>query len=290
MPIPTDLPVVDHHCHLSPHGEGVGAARRFASAGGTHLFLATQNYLPAAPRTLDEYRIQFETTESLARMIRAETGVEAYLVVAPYPIDLVTTAPELGVGPALDLHRRALDLAGSWVREHRAVALGEVGLPHFEVPPDLAEAVSFAFDHALAVARDANCPVVVHSADLTPETYRELALRGARAGVPAERIVKQYARSRCPPDGRAGIAPSYLARRDLVRDVLRDASPWFLETDFLDDPARPGAVLDLATVPRRALAIAEAAPDGAERLRIPFVESVQKVYGWRPEVPERRTG
>ena len=72
--------------------------------------------------------------------------------------------------------------------------------------------------------------------------------------------------------------------------MLRDASPWFLETDFLDDPARPGAVLDLATVPRRALAIAEAAPDGAERLRIPFVESVQKVYGWRPEVPERRTG
>ena len=158
MPIPTDLPVVDHHCHLSPHGEGVGAARRFASAGGTHLFLATQNYLPAAPRTLDEYRIQFETTEALARMIRAEIGVEAYLVVAPYPIDLVTTAPELGVGPALDLHRRALDLAGSWVREHRAVALGEVGLPHFEVPPDLAEAVSFAFDHALAVARDVELP------------------------------------------------------------------------------------------------------------------------------------
>ncbi|HLM91629.1 MAG TPA: TatD family hydrolase [Thermoplasmata archaeon] len=280
--------MVDHHCHLSPNGEGVAAARRFSAAGGTHLFLTTQNYLPAAPRSVDEYRTQFETTETLARTIRAETGVEVYVVVAPYPVDLVTTSPALGVPAALELQRRALDLAGTWVKDHRAVALGEVGLPHFEVAPELAEAASSAFDHALAVARDVACPVVVHSADLTPQTYRELALRGARSGMPPGKIVKHYARNRLLPDERAGIVPSYLARRDLVREVVHDPGPWFLETDFLDDPARPGAVLDLATVPRRALAVAEASPGGAEQLRIPFVDAVEKVYGWRPELPARR--
>ena len=288
MPLPTDLPVVDHHCHLSPHGEGVAAARRFAAAGGTHLFLATQNYLPSAPRSLEEYRSQYETTESLARLIRSEAGVEVYLVVAPYPVDLIATAPTLGVEGALDLHRRALDLAGTWVKEHRAVALGEVGLPHFEVDAELVAAASAAFDHALAVAREVGCPAVVHSADLTPLTYGELALRGARAGLPPGRIVKHYARTRLPAQERAGIVPSYLARRDVVRDVLRDPGPWFLETDFLDDPTRPGAVLDLTTVPRRALAIADGSPEGAERLRIPFVEAIENVYGWRPEVPVRR--
>ena len=289
MPLPSDLPVVDHHCHLSPSGEGVAAARRFAAAGGTHLFLATQNYGPSAPRTLEDYRAQFETTEQLARAIRSEAGVEVYVVVAPYPVDLVSVAPELGIGPALDLHRQALDLAGEWVGEHRAVALGEVGLPHFEVAPALAEAAGQALDHAFAVAKDRGCPAVVHSADLTPTTYRELALRGARAGLPPERVVKHYARTRILAAERSGVVPSYLARRELVREVLRDPGPWFLETDFLDDPKRPGAVLDLATVPRRAAAIVEGTPEGSERLRVPFVQSIERVYGWRPERSPRGT-
>ncbi len=290
MPLPTDLPVVDHHCHLSPLGEGVAAARRFASAGGTHLFLATQNYSNEVPRSVDDYRVQFEMTEALAYKVRAEAGIEVYVVVSPYPVDLVAAAPLLGLTAALEVHQGALDLAGAWVREHRAVALGEVGFPHFDVPTDVRAAADAAFDHVLSVARDVDCPVVVHSADLAPEQYRDLAARARRAGLPPHRVVKHYARARVPPEERGGVAPSYLARRDLVRDAMGDAGPWFLETDFLDDPSRPGAVLDLATVPRRARAIAEASPGGVERLRVPFVDSVKTVYGWRPEMPVRRGG
>ncbi len=234
--------------------------------------------------------MQFEMTEALAGKVRAEAGIEVYVVVAPYPVDLVVAAPLLGLASALDLQRQALDLAGSWVLDHRAVALGEVGFPHFEVPTNVQEAAGLAFDHALAVARDVDCPVIVHSADLAPEEYRSLALRGERAGVPPRRIVKHYARTRVPLRERGGVAASYLARRDLAREALGDPGPWFLETDFLDDPARPGAVLDLATVPRRAHALAEASAEGVERLRVPFVDSVEAVYGWRPELPVGRGG
>ena len=55
LPLPADLPIVDHHCHLSPSGEGIRAAQRFRAAGGTHLFLTTQNYetgYPARSRTI----------------------------------------------------------------------------------------------------------------------------------------------------------------------------------------------------------------------------------------------
>ncbi|HKV90828.1 MAG TPA: hydrolase TatD, partial [Thermoplasmata archaeon] len=85
MTLPADLPVVDHHCHLSPNGEGVAAAGRFRRAGGTHLFLATQSYAPGPITRLETYEAQFETTERLARAIRTEVGVVVYLVVAPYP-------------------------------------------------------------------------------------------------------------------------------------------------------------------------------------------------------------
>jgi TatD-related deoxyribonuclease len=283
VPLPAGLPVVDHHCHLSPAGEGVVAARRFRAAGGTHLFLATQNYGPSIPRSLEEYEEQFATTEALARRVRDEAGVEVYLVVAPYPIDLVQIAPEVGLEPARAVQVAAIDRAGQWVREHRAVALGEVGRPHFPIPPDIAGATDAVFLHALAVAHDVDCPVVVHSDDLDPEGFRRLAEEADRAGVRRERVVKHYARNRLPTSQRSSVTPSYLARRELVDSLWKDPGPWFLETDFLDDPRRPGAVLDLATVPRRAAALAARSGE-PEGLWVPFSDSIRAVYGFVPQV------
>jgi len=276
--LPPDLPVVDHHCHLAPSGEGVAAARRFARAGGTHLFLATQNYAPGPPTRLEGYREQFATTIALAGRVRAEAGVVAFPVLAPHPVDLVRQREALGLAAAVDLHRAALEAAGAEVRAGRAVALGEIGRPHFPVEPDVADAAEALFDHALGVARDVGCPAVVHSEDLDAAGYRALADRGHRAGLPPDRLVKHYARTVVAPAERAGVVPSILARRDLVRESLAHAGPWFWETDFLDDPARPGAVLDLATVARRAAAIAETEA-GRRALRVPFVESIERVYG-----------
>ena len=284
MPIPAGLPVVDHHCHLSPAGEGVAAARRFRAAGGTHLFLATQNYDATVPRTLQAYERQFATTEALARRVREDAGVIAYPVLAPYPIDLVDAVPELGAEGAKDLHRAALELAGRWVRERRAVALGEVGLPHFSAAEEVTRVAHEVLDFAFSVAHDVGCPVVVHAAELGPAELEDLAARARRAGLPSERVVKHYFRTHLAAPDRHGVVPSYLAERGLVRDVRRDAAPWFFETDFLDDPRRPGAVLDIATIPRRARAIADGSEDDRDALWIPFVESVERVYGWRPEI------
>ena len=284
MPLPRGLPVVDHHCHLSPRGEGVRAAERFRAAGGTHFFLATQNYEEGVPLSVEAYTRQFEVTWLLAEKVHEEVGVRAYPVLAPYPIDLVAASAKLGLAAALDLQRSALDLAGGWVREKKAVAIGEVGRPHFPVPEEVAAASEEAFRHALEVARDSDCPVVVHSEDLTPEGFLHLATLARGAGLRPDRVVKHYARTRLAPGSSATVVPSYLARRELVREVVRDKGPWFLETDYLDDPKRPGAVLDLATVPRRAAAIASTDPGSVELLWVPFVESVERVYGWRPEV------
>jgi TatD-related deoxyribonuclease len=281
------LPVVDHHCHLSLRGEGIAAVARFAAQGGTHLFVATQAYEPKPPLALDDYRRQFEATVELVARAARETTAVAYAVVAPYPVDLVRAAPELGLRGAVELHERALDLAGAFVRERRAVALGEVGRPHFTVEPELQEAARTLFRRALEVAREADCPVVVHSEDLDGTGYQQLAEEAARARLPAAKVIKHYARDATGADGAHGIPRSYLARRATVRAAFREPAPWFLETDFLDDPARPGAVLDLATVPRRARAVADDPHGEADRLWVPFVESVEKVYGFRPEPREK---
>lgn len=284
MGIPSGLPVVDHHCHLSPHAEGVRAVERFRAAGGTHLFLATQNYRPGPLVHLDEYRQQFETTIELARTVGERTGVVVYVVLAPYPVDLVSATPPLGLAAAVELHREALELAAKYVREQQAVALGEVGRPHFPVAPEIAEAAAGLLRHALALGRDVDCPVVVHSEDLDRDGFLALGEEGRAAGLAPGRLVKHYARSRVESASTTGVVPSYLARRELARAVFDDPEPWFWETDFLDDPSRPGAVLDLTTVPRRAAQLATARPSDVDRLWGPFVRSVEKVYRLTPKL------
>jgi TatD-related deoxyribonuclease len=283
-----DLPVIDHHCHLSPTGEGIGAAVRFRASGGTHLFLCTQNYESSPPCTLDGYRTQFDTTLALADRVRTECGVVVSPVLAPYPIDIAHVAAEIGLPAAVQLHRAALDLAGEFVREHRAVALGEVGWAHFSVEPEVDAAIQSAFDYAFSVARDVGCPLVVHGPQLDPVGWAQLAERAREAGVPEARVIKHYTRLRLPEADRHGVVPSYLARSETFRAALSDRGPWFLETDFLDDPRRPGAVLDLTTVPRRVQQLRRGRPDLVDRLWIPFVESVERVYGWRPSAGEAK--
>jgi TatD-related deoxyribonuclease len=284
VPLPKDLPVIDHHAHLSPTGEGVAAARRFEAAGGTHLFLTTQNYEPGVPLALTDYARQFETTERLAQQIERETSVGVFVVVAPYPVDLLGQVERLGLDAAIELQGRALDLAGRWVVDHRAVALGEVGRPHFPVDPALRPACEEVFRHALEVARDVAAPAVVHCEDLDADGFQRLASFAGSVAFPLHRLVKHYARTFVPTPERGGVVPSLLARREILREVRSDPGPWFLETDFLDDPRRPGAVLDLATVPRRALALALEGAAGVDLLYRPFVESVRSVYGFTPEI------
>ncbi|MGA7922894.1 MAG: TatD family hydrolase [Thermoplasmata archaeon] len=280
------LPIVDHHCHLSPNGEGVRAARRFQAAGGSHLFLTTQGYVPDVPLRLEGYQDQFEITERLAQTIEREVGIEVLCVIAPYPVDFLTQRERLGTVAAMELQEAALDLAGRWVHDQRAIALGEVGRPHFAVSAEVMESSEALFRHALEVARDVGCPAVVHCEDLTPEGYQGVARLAAQVGFPVQRLVKHYARTIVPPDERYGVVPSFLARRDLTRISLTLPGPWFWETDFLDDPSRPGAVLDLATVPRRATQALSEDPAAAELLRVPFQESVRAVYGFTPERPD----
>jgi len=259
----------------------VAAVRRFRRAGGTHLFVATQQYGAQPPASVEEYEAQFEQTERLAKAAAGE-GVTVYPVIAPYPIDLLDLSDRLGLSEAVRVQESALDLAGRWVREQRAVALGEVGRPHFPVTPEVREAAESVLVHALEVARDVACPAVVHCEDLDAAGFRGLAELAARAGFPVTRLIKHYARSFVAPADRAGVVASFVASRSLVKQSLADPGPWFWETDFLDDPKRPGAVLDIATIPRRAAQVATQGAEAVERLRIPFDQAVRSVYGLAP--------
>ena len=104
---------------------------------------------------------------------------------------------------------------------------------------------------------------------------RDIAALGEwaeEAGLPAEHVIKHYAGGPC-----AGVTPSVIARKDAIRAAVESGERFTLETDFLDDPDRPGAVLGPKTVPRRTTWLREQGLD--EAVHRAHVETPRHVYG-----------
>jgi TatD-related deoxyribonuclease len=278
---PFPLPIVDHHAHLRPGARGLEAAAKFEKLGGSHMFLATQNYVPHPPTTLDDYRTQFETTIDIAGKVEENTTVKVFPVIAPYPVDMVEVAKKHGLEMAEKLQCDALQLAGKYVSEKKAVALGEAGRAHFPIEAPMREAMERVLIRAMEVARDVGCPIVLHTEDFNEATYRSMAQTAKKVGIPPEKVIKHYARAYFPPASRHEVVPSFLAKRELVLKALEDKGTWFLETDYLNDPERPGKVLSLETIPRRVHWIGAMmdSPTMVEKLSTPFVKAPKKVYG-----------
>jgi TatD-related deoxyribonuclease len=243
--------VFDNHFHLDPRGLYLDAAKMFEKAGGTHIMLTHLPYDDLPLASGDDYAGAYERTLHTADLVRRETKVTVFVALGPYPVDLLRLDQSLGLRGAVDSMKRGMEIAADRVREGKATALGEIGRPHFRVASDLWAASNEVLQYGMELARDAHCAVILHTEDPTAETYEEFARMAAAAGLPREKVVKHHSPPLVQPGEVHGCVPSVLAREDHLREALRKGGPFLMETDYIDDPRRPGAVLGPATVPRK---------------------------------------
>jgi TatD-related deoxyribonuclease len=243
--------IFDNHIHLRASFKGVEAAKAFEKAGGTAILLTHSPY-PEVPITrADDYRAAYGLTLSMADAVRAATHLEVFVALGPYPVEFIHLRETLGDARAADAMRRAIDLAAKSIREGKAVAFGEVGRPHFPVAADIVRACNDTVAYAMAQAKDIECAVVLHTEDPTPATFAEFAAMASRAGLDPKYVVKHHSTPFTRLEDTAGLVPSILAKEDLVAEALKGGPRFLLETDYIDDPNRPGAVLGPATVPKK---------------------------------------
>lgn len=270
MDLPT--PVLDNHLHLHPDGAGAEAAADFARAGGTHLLVVNRPSWHIADEVIDveAFRTTFDATVELVEAASAEVPGRAWAVLGVHPV-LLPRLVENGwsVGESIELMRAGLDLAAEYVSADQAIAL-KSGRPHFEVADEVWDASNEVIRHAFDLGSSCDCAVQLHteaSDDLT-----ELAEVASSVDLDPSRVVKHYAGGPV-----AGVTPSVIARSASVQAIRAAGGPFMLETDFLDDPSRPGAVLGPKVVPRRSRELAEAGH--LDALEVAHVETPAMVYG-----------
>jgi len=74
---------------------------------------------------------------------------------------------------------------------------------------------------------------------------------GKKVGLPADKIVKHYSPPLILESENYGLMPSVLASEKNIVAALGKGTRFMMETDYIDDPRRPGAVLGPKTVPTR---------------------------------------
>ncbi len=248
------FPVYDNHVHLSPEGRGVDALLEFKAAGGTGLTLVTLPYAWVPINRADDFRESFVIAESMAKRGRERTGLTINLAVGPYPVLLLGLAERHGLEKAEGIMLDGMEVAAGLVREGRAAAIGEIGRPHFPADPAIMEASDRILLRGMELARECDCPVIVHceSDEGTFKSLRELA---DRAGLPPGRVVKHFSAPVVDEAANHGIMPSMPASRKCLAAALSVGDRFMVETDYIDDPGNPSAVMSINTVPKRIKAL-----------------------------------
>lgn len=268
----SELPILDHHMHLDPvAGEGAAAADRFAAAGGTHLFVLNKPSWALSDRTGEAaFRETFRLTEEVAAAASARLPGRAWPVLGVHPA-LISRLRGRGFEPAeaAAFMKTGLDIAASFVAEGPAVAL-KSGRPHYEVSDAVWAASNEVLRHALSLGATHDCPVQLHTEG--GSAFPRVTGWACDRGLAPERVVVHYADG--PVDD---LTPSVISHKDGLQAAVADDQPFLMETDYLDDPDRPGAVLGVRTVPRRVRWLREHGHDDA--VRRAHVETPARVYG-----------
>ncbi len=266
-------PVLDDHLHLDPvNGRGTEAAAAFAGAGGTHLCVLNKPswYLVGEVDGPDGFRETFELTVEMAEAADDELPGRAWPVLGVHPA-LVSRLVDRGYDPegARELMQAGLDVAAEFVANGPALAL-KSGRPHYDVDDEVWAASNEVMRYAFELGAEIGCAVQLHTEG--GEDFTTVGEWAEDRGLPRERVVVHYAQG--PIEG---AIPSVLADEGNLEAAADAGGPFMMETDFLDDPERPGAVLGPKTVPRRVEWLREQGRDDA--IRIAHVDTPASVYG-----------
>ncbi|PCN51273.1 hydrolase TatD [Candidatus Geothermarchaeota archaeon ex4572_27] len=273
----------DAHLHTNPVG-GMGArevARRLRKAGG--WFMAIAPLLPHhynLQPNLDGIKKAMDITIRECEAAREE-GVECVCLVGVHPAVVDQVLRACGdPARAYEICSEALRYAAEKVREGRAVGIGEVGRQHYPVDPVNVVVSEMLMEEALAAASDLDAIVHLHLERGGAVTARDVAARADRAGMRRERVIIHHADARVAREAaKLGLRFTVVGRAELLGSLGLPSKAILVESDFLDDPRRPGAVMYPWSIPEEVEELLGRGVLSEDDIATMFIDNVCDVYG-----------
>ena len=237
-----EFPILDDHFHLNRRtGKGPEVIKEFMRSGGTHIVLVT---LPSwscgvTASKPEDFREVFDSTLADADAVRA-LGCTCYCMAGVHPAEVGRLLERMSLEEAESLMKGGLDLAAEYVADGKCIGI-KSGRPHYPVSPEVWEMSNRVLSHALTLAGELDCPLQIHAESGPCDDVIDMA---KKAGMDPTRVIKHFATCDTP------LHPSVTAREPFLADWFRDGKVFTMESDFMDDNSRPGAVNGPRSVPR----------------------------------------
>ncbi len=271
-----DFPITDEHMHIDPRAKGLKAVKDFQNTGGTHIFLVMKpSWTLGIKVTKPEDHISvFEETIDISKQIN-ETGITSFPVLGVHPAEITKLIEYMDLEKAVETMKGGLEVAAGYVEKGLAVGL-KSGRPHYPVSEEVWDASNEIMEHAFSLAADLDCAVQLHTESVGKPELIDITERAKKTGIKLHRVVKHYAPPLIDVCEDLGIFPGVLAGKGAIEEALEQGTRFMMETDYIDDPDRPGAVLGPKTIPRRTLKLVE--QFGEEPFWKVHKENPEKVY------------
>ena len=250
----------------------------FKKAGGTHFVLCQ---LPMTDLVIRDksYKACYQETLEMAEEIRSKIDIGVFVTVGPYPVDHIRLSKKLGREKSIQIMKEGMDLAAALCEAHKCIAIGEIGRPHFPVDEQVIIDSNEILLYGMKKAKDAGVPVVLHTESTNPDQCKKLAEMGKKVGLPLHKIVKHYSPPLVLESENYGLMPSVLASKKNIAVAVEKGTRFMMETDYIDDLCRPGAVLSPKTVPKRTRELLEKGMLTEKQISEIHKENPEKTYG-----------
>lgn len=276
------VPITDNHMHIDPRARGLEAVKEFKHAGGTHIILVTKPSwsLGITVKKPEDYLKVFDETVEIASKIR-ELRVGAFPVLGVHPAEISKLTEYMELQKAKEIIKKGLELASRYVEKGLAVGI-KSGRPHYSVSAEVWAASNEIMEYAFSLGKEQDCAVQLHTESVGEPELRDIAERARITGIKMYRVVKHYSPPLVKTCEELGLFPGVISTKGAIEHALEEGTRFMMETDYIDDPDRPGAVLGPKTIPRRTIKLME--KYGEEPFWIIHKENPEKVYDIEIEI------
>ncbi|MEM2278377.1 MAG: TatD family hydrolase [Zestosphaera sp.] len=282
------LLVSDAHAHVSPSGlGGEVVVRRFKDSGGWFIALVS---LPPShygfSTGLDGIIKSFETHVIECSKARKE-GVKVACLAGIHPAyvdELVRIAGSHRTDKVLQILGKALEHLKKLRLEGKIDGLGEFGRPHYKTLPESVVVNEIVLIKALEICRDTDSLIHIHTEQGGLATIASVDYLARLAKIPKNKVVFHHATTFLAKTAEEfEYSMTVLGREDLLTNTLESGiTKALVESDFIDDPRRPGAVMYPWDISKEVEKLLSKREDYEEVLTKYLIDNVVSLYGVSP--------
>jgi len=278
----------DAHLHSNPL-RGIGMrniVKNFKAVGGWFLAIVS---LPPSHYGLgisfDDY---VKSIDILVRecTIAREEGVKTKCLAGIHPADLekLINSQSLRHDEVINLALRVLNYISKLIKSGVLDGIGEVGRPHYRTTPEGFIVNDILLRHALRLAKDLHAIIHLHLEQGGLLTVLSIADLLDNVSLRKDLVLLHHLDIRTAVNAEeAGLRYTLCGKSQLLKEGFKRLKPTYMvESDFIDDPKRPGvAAYPWEVVENQLLLLKEGLVSEDYLLRL-NIDNIVKFYGVEP--------